>query len=165
VPPGAIMDFAGAAAPGGWLLCDGSLISRTINAALFAAIGTVYGAGDGSTTFALPDCRGRVTAGPDGGTGRLSTSGAYPGGVTTAVLGATGGEQGHILSVGELAAHAHGPPYANAFLNANTGDAFWTNIAGGPTNIYYSNQTGLTGSNSTHNNTQPTIIVNKIIKT
>lgn len=58
VPAGAIMDFAMNAAPAGWLACDGALVSRTTYAALFAAIGTTWGAGDGSTTFQLPDMRG-----------------------------------------------------------------------------------------------------------
>jgi hypothetical protein len=58
VPSGAIMDFAMNAAPTGWLACDGAAISRTTYAALFAAIGTTWGAGDGSTTFNLPDMRG-----------------------------------------------------------------------------------------------------------
>lgn len=65
IPPGAIVAFAGAIAPAGWLLCDGSAVSRTTFAALFAAISTAYGPGDGSTTFNLPDLRGRTTVGKD----------------------------------------------------------------------------------------------------
>src|SRR3954454_8618482 len=60
VPTGAMMPFAGPASPTGWLLCQGQLISRTGYAALFGAIGVAYGAGDGSTTFTLPDLRSRV---------------------------------------------------------------------------------------------------------
>lgn len=59
VPPGAIMSYGGANAPTGWLLCDGAAVSRTVYANLFSAIGTSFGAGDGSTTFNLPDMRGR----------------------------------------------------------------------------------------------------------
>lgn len=55
-----VSDFAGTSAPTGWLLCDGTAVSRTTYAALFAVISTVYGVGDGSTTFNLPDGRGRV---------------------------------------------------------------------------------------------------------
>ena len=55
VPTGSIQPYAGASIPAGWLLCDGSAVSRTDYAALFAAIGTLYGTGDGSTTFNLPD--------------------------------------------------------------------------------------------------------------
>ena len=64
VPSGVITAYAGSTAPTDWLLCDGSAVSRTgETAALFAAIGTVYGVGDGSTTFNLPDLRGRVAVG------------------------------------------------------------------------------------------------------
>lgn len=64
MPIGAVMDFAGTQAPPGWLICDGRLISRVTYAALFAVIGTVWGVGDGSTTFALPPTPGRSTVGP-----------------------------------------------------------------------------------------------------
>ena len=61
-PPGAVMPYAGTSLPSGWLWCGGNLVSRTQYAALFKAIGTTYGAGDGKTTFALPDLSGRVVA-------------------------------------------------------------------------------------------------------
>lgn len=69
IPPGAIMPFAGAAQPDGWLICDGGQVSRTTRAALFAAIGTRYGTGNGSTTFNLPDLRGEFVRGWDQGRG------------------------------------------------------------------------------------------------
>ena len=59
LPSGAMVDFAGTVAPAGWLMSDGSAVSRTVYASLFAAVGSSYGAGDGSTTFNLPDFRGR----------------------------------------------------------------------------------------------------------
>lgn len=62
-PTGAVTEYAGSSAPTGWLLCDGSAVSRSTYAALFAVIGTNYGAGDGSTTFNVPDVRGRVPTG------------------------------------------------------------------------------------------------------
>ena len=68
-PAGAVLFFAMAEAPAGWLVCDGSLKSRATYAALFAAIGTLYGAGDGATTFKLPDLRGEFIRGADGGRG------------------------------------------------------------------------------------------------
>jgi microcystin-dependent protein len=182
MPSGTVVDFAGAFAPNGWYLCDGSLKDRVADADLFAAIGETYGAGDGSTTFAVPDLRGRVTAMLDGGTGRLN--GAEPGGMGTQAdaLGGIGGEQSHVMTADEMtyhghsiydAGHAHGPPYSNAFLNANTGDGYWTNITGGPTAIYYSNQTqynptGISinpnGGSAPMNNVQPTMAMNKLIK-
>jgi microcystin-dependent protein len=63
VPTGAVMPFAMNTAPSGWLAANGSAVSRTTYAALFAAIGTTYGAGDGSTTFTLPDLRGYFVRG------------------------------------------------------------------------------------------------------
>lgn len=70
IPPGSVTSFAGNTAPAGWLICDGSLVSRTTYADLFASIGTIHGSGDGTTTFALPDYRGRFIRGADNmGTG------------------------------------------------------------------------------------------------
>lgn len=90
VPAGAVMPYAGTTAPSGWLLLFGQAVSRTTYAALFAIVGVTYGAGDGSTTFNLPDLRGRVAAGQDdmGGTpaGRLTSP--FDG----SILGAAGGE-------------------------------------------------------------------------
>jgi microcystin-dependent protein len=78
VKPGTMAPFAGAAAPMGWLLCFGQAVSRSAFPDLFTAIGTTYGVGDGSTTFGLPDMRGRVPGGKDdmGGAaaGRLSVT-------------------------------------------------------------------------------------------
>jgi len=93
-PSGVIMHYAGASAPTNWLICDGTAVSRSTFAALFTIIGTTYGAGDGSTTFNLPDMRGKIAVGKH-------TSGTF----TT--LGQTGGEENHTLSVAELAAHSH----------------------------------------------------------
>ena len=90
VPPGAIMDFAGAAAPSGWLLCQGQSLSTTTYAALFAAIGYLYG-GSGAN-FNVPDLGGRVTAGKETTATRLTTAGA---GIDGATLGAAGGTQTH----------------------------------------------------------------------
>ena len=78
MPTGAVLSHAGASAPSGWLLCYGQAVSRTTYAALFAVIGTTYGVGDGSTTFNVPDLRGRAVAGKDdmGGSaaGRLNVT-------------------------------------------------------------------------------------------
>lgn len=69
VPPGAIQQFAMTTVPTGWLKCNGQAVSRTGYAALFAAIGTAWGAGDGSTTFGVPDLRGEFLRGWDDGRG------------------------------------------------------------------------------------------------
>lgn len=68
-PPGMVSHFAQTTAPFGWLTCDGSAVSRTAYAALFTAIGTTYGDGDGAATFNLPDLRGEFIRGFDGGRG------------------------------------------------------------------------------------------------
>jgi len=80
-----------AAAPSGWLPCDGALVSRTTYAALFAVLGTVNGAGDGSLTFALPDMRNRVPMGAS----------------ATYARGAVGGEAAHVLTAAEGPVHNH----------------------------------------------------------
>jgi microcystin-dependent protein len=88
VPPGAVLPFAMAVTPSGWLAANGAAVSRTTYAALFAAIGTLYGAGDGSTTFALPDLRGYFVRG----------SGTNSDGTAAGNFGAKQGDafQGHI---------------------------------------------------------------------
>lgn len=63
LPAGIIVPYGGTSAPATWLLCDGALVSRTTYATLYAAVGTSYGVGDGSTTFGLPDLRGRLVVG------------------------------------------------------------------------------------------------------
>lgn len=101
VPTGSVQPYAGASEPTGWLLCYGQNISRTTYADLFTAIGTTYGSGDGSTTFTLPDLRGRVVAGQDdmGGTSanRLTdfSNSANSQSLDGDVLGATGGTETH----------------------------------------------------------------------
>lgn len=94
VPVGSAVEYYGSTAPAGWLFAAGQEVSRTTYAALFAAIGTTYGVGDGSTTFNLPDSRGRVVVGRDnmGGTpaNRVTNAGS---GITATTLGATGGSQ------------------------------------------------------------------------
>ena len=101
IPPGAMMAYAGSAAPEGWLFCDGSAMSRTAYAALFAAIGTSYGAGDGSTTFNLPDLRDRLPIGA-----RQSEAGV-PKTNVTGTLTQKGGQATHTLITAELPAHTH----------------------------------------------------------
>jgi phage-related tail fiber protein len=98
---GEMRDYAGTTAPTGWLLADGSAVSRTTYASLFAVVGTTYGAGNGTTTFNIPDMRGRVSAMPPGASGRLST--VYSGGMNSIALGGTGGEQAHLLAIAEIA--------------------------------------------------------------
>jgi len=102
---GAMMAFLDSTAPSGWLLCDGSAVSRTTYSDLFAVIGTAYGAGDGSTTFNLPDGRGRSIFGDDGAT--FVTGGN--GGSTTHDHG--GSSNGHALAISEMPSHDHNGPW------------------------------------------------------
>lgn len=175
MPSGVIVPFAGTTEPSGWLFCYGQAVSRTTYAALFTALSTTYGAGDGSTTFNLPDLRGRVPAGQDdmGGASanRLTNQ---SGGLNGDTLGATGGAETHTLVTAEMPAHGHralgstGSDGSAFGLNASqhgfagetsTQGSYQTNNANG--NPFIEN----TGGGGAHNNVQPTIILNYIIKT
>ena len=156
-PPGAIMDYAGSIEPDGWLFCFGQAKARVgTYANLFAAIGVTWGAGDGSTTFNVPDFRGRVCAGKDdmGGTSANRLTAAVNGNV----LGGVGGAETHVLTIAELANHQH--LYSlTQFVGGGYGAAgsYW---APGTTPT----ASGSTGSGTAHNNVQPTGVCNKIIK-
>lgn len=158
IPVGTVYDYAGSSAPSKFVFCDGAAISRTTYADLFAAIGTTFGAGDGSTTFAVPDLRGRTVAGKDdmGGAaaGRI-TSGATPG-VDGTVLGAAGGVQEHTLVTSEMPAHTHSI--------GNQGSASHDG-SGNPSAVSGAGTSGSTGGDGAHTNLQPTIVLNKIIYT
>lgn len=151
-PVGSVVGYAGATAPLGWLLCDGAAVSRNTYAALFAAVGTTYGAGDGTTTFNLPNLKGRVIVGRDAADTDWDT------------LGETRGAKTHTLTIAELAAHNHG--YGNAWTNApNDGpsDINRYHVAVGLNNDH-----GLgtlnNGSGTAHNNLQPSFVLNFIIR-
>lgn len=109
LPSGTVLPYAGSSAPSGWLLCDGSAVSRTTYARLFAVIGTTFGAGDGSTTFNLPDTRGRSVLGAGSGTG-----------LTSRALGATGGAETHTLTEDEMPSHTHTQDAHTHTQNAHT---------------------------------------------
>ena len=117
--PGVIQIFAGASAPAGWLLCRGQAISRTVYAALFAVIGTTYGAGDGSTTFNLPDLRDRFPVGA-GSTYALNAKG----GANTVTL--TKEQSG-------LPAHGHGFTQPKIPNHAHSMGSLWSNGSGSET--------------------------------
>ena len=119
IPIGVIEMFAGSTAPNGWLVCDGSTVSRKTYSDLFKVIGTTYGAGNSNTTFTLPDMRGRFAMGAGTGTGLNSSgSGAISGSTQTArTVGQWLGEETHLLTTAELASHTH----ANTVAGGNTG--------------------------------------------
>jgi microcystin-dependent protein len=207
-PAGTINSFAGTTAPSGWLLCAGQTVSRSTYANLFAVVGTTYGAGDGSTTFALPDLRGRTVAGKDdmgGSTASRLTAGGS--GITGTTLGANGGTETHTLTTAQMPSHTHTQDSHNHTQNAHNhgitdpGHSHlftpkWQGFSGTTVNLDingYANDYGLNGfigSNTTgisinnatptnnattatnqntggggaHQNTQPTIVLNYIIK-
>lgn len=120
------------ALPPGWLFCDGSAVSRTTYAALFAAIGTAHGDGDGESTFALPDYRGRFMRGVDGGAGRDPGAGnrhaAQAGGNSNDAVGsiedyATGLPASGALVADTAGSHSH-------YVNHLPTDSSWYQIAG-----------------------------------
>jgi len=192
MPAGAMMPYAGASAPTGWLLCYGQAVSRTTYSDLFTAIADVYGVGDGSTTFNLPDMRGRVGAGKDdmGGVAasRLTTAGS---GVDGATLGASGGAETHTLTTAQLATHTHsftGDATGAGGAHTHTvGGASDSAVSGASGNLLFagsasaatvntgaisaththttSGTNATAGSGTAHNNVQPTLVLNYIIKT
>lgn len=150
-PVGSIVDYAGTTAPSGYLLAYGQAVSRTTYALLFAVLSTTYGVGDGSTTFNLPDLRGRIAAGKDdmgGSAASRITSGVS--GITGTTLGAAGGDQ-------QIAAHTHSISGFSGSNNGTAGAHFY--------NTNQNNTSGATGSTGggASGNVQPTIILNKII--
>lgn len=162
-PTGSVIDYAGSTAPTGWLLCDGSTVSRTTYADLFAVIGTTYGAGDGSTTFGLPDARGRVTAGLDDMNNTVGTGGGDAGRLTTAGSGVDGDTLGTGDGHEEMQAHTHSlsDRYDTGSRNmADTGSGVSVRQVG-VTNA--AETTGSTGGGDSEN-VQPTLVLNKIIK-
>ncbi|QDP62945.1 MAG: putative tail collar protein [Prokaryotic dsDNA virus sp.] len=156
---GQVVDFAGTSAPTLWLLCYGQAVSRTTYASLFSVISTTYGSGDGSTTFNLPDCRGRVSAGKDdmGGSSadRLTDQ---SGGVDGDTLGDTGGDEVHTLTVSEMPSHDHDIAVIQS-QSGGSSDIFQEQSG----SLSATDSTASTGGGGAHNNVQPTIIFNKII--
>ena len=192
VPVGTVEAYAGSTTPAGWLLAYGQTVSRTTYADLFTAIGTTHGAGDGSTTFTLPDMRGRAIAGKDdmgGSAASRITAGVT--GVTGTTLGSAGGNQNaashtHTFT-GNAASHTHiqdAHTHTNVLNSAPNGTPFdgakiaygsLTDLASRAVTISSAtatNQstsltpTGTVGTtfSGTSANLQPTIILNYIIK-
>lgn len=105
MPVGCVVPYAGVSLPPRWLFCYGQAVSRTDYSELFTWLSTTYGAGDGSTTFNLPDLRGRVVAGQDDMGGTSANRLTSP--INGDTLGAAGGVEAYVLVTGELPAHTH----------------------------------------------------------
>ena len=157
-----IIMFGGNFNPRGWAFCDGQLLPISQNTALFSLLGTTYG-GDGRTTFALPDMRGRVPIHPGSGPG-----------LSTYRLGEKGGVEDVTLNTTQIPAHSH-----TGHMRANSGgndseDPTGGSLAEAAANIYNTTapdvnmiggsvQTDNTGGSQSHTNIQPFLCVNFII--
>ena len=159
LPIGAIIEWDSDLIPENWLLLNGQAVSRTVYSELFAIYGTTYGAGDGSTTFNLPDRRTRVAVGRDANDEDF------------AALGITGGEKEHTLTVDEMPEHeGHVTTLSggtiNGYLSTDKITSYgssgrgWTSPSGGEA---YPNNIPIGGSQP-HNNLQPYIVTNFIVK-
>jgi microcystin-dependent protein len=144
---GVIKMWGGAAAPQGYLICQGQAVSRTTYATLFSVIGTQFGVGDGSTTFNVPNMQGNVPAGYKSGDPNFGT------------MGATGGEVTHTLDINEMPSHTHGVGVQN--MGGGSIAGVDSNSNSGAADI----NTTATGGGAAHNNLQPYQVVNYIIKT
>ena len=137
---GTIVSWSTSSVPTGFLECDGTAVSRSTYSALFTAIGTTYGSGDGSSTFTLPNMQDKVQVGKSSGKS----------------LASTGGSETHTLSISELASHNHSggvPGGAGSFTGNQAGS------------LASSGNTGSTGGGSAHSIMQPYIALLYIIKT
>jgi len=163
MPTGSVSAFAGATAPAGWLFCDGSAVSREEHSDLFGVIGTTYGTGDGSTTFNLPNLSGRVPVGVD------STQEEFED------LGQTGGEKTHTLTTDEIPSHTHsmyyntapgGSAYSSFSLLQNVQSPHSTVGwgAGAPFSPNRAIGINATGGGQEHNNLQPYLVLQFVIK-
>ncbi|MCX8003358.1 MAG: tail fiber protein [Burkholderiaceae bacterium] len=164
LPAGAMCAFGGSALPAGWLWCNGAAVSRTTYAALFAAIGTAFGAGDGASTFNLPDLRDRVpigqgTMGGVSAAGRITNTGAGNPGLDTGAIGNAGGVDRHTLSIAQMPAHTH--DFASGLLRSSAG----SDTQGGTGFGGSLTATQSRGGGEAHPNVQPSLVCTWIIKT
>ncbi len=151
VPSGSIQMYAGNVVPAGWLECNGQAVSRGVYAALFAAIGTTWGAGDGLATFNLPDLRSRAPIGAGQGAGLANRP-----------FSSIGGEETHQLTVQEMPTHNHIPPggFGHVLMGFGAGGD-----VGSIANHFTRAAMVGAGENQPHNNMQPYAAVRFIIKT
>jgi microcystin-dependent protein len=140
VPAGAVLCTARATADAGYLLCDGAAVSRTTYSKLFAAIGTAYGVGDGTTTFNLPDLRGRTPVGAGQGSG-----------LTARAVGQSGGGEAATIERNQMWRHLTDEPAGPAWAYATSTPGPQIYLAG--------------GGGALHDNMQPYTVVNYQIKT
>jgi microcystin-dependent protein len=179
MPIGGIIPYAPSVLPdASWMFCDGTAIDRITYSALFTAIGTAYGAGNGTTTFNIPDLRGRVPAGKDTIGTRLTSTSMSPDGNT---LGATGGAQSKSTTVSGSISGSTAGSLSVAATGSTGPDSALTNVTVGPTSVAshthlhdvsvngftsgtLSVSGSFSGSSAAFVTVQPTLIVNYIMK-
>lgn len=155
-PVGQITMWPTNTAPTGWLLCYGQAVSRSTYATLFALIGTTFGSGDGSTTFNLPDMRGRSPLGKD------NMGGSSANRVTAAAadtIGGSGGAENHTLTTAEIPPHPH--PITVTDGSGPTGSN--VKVSNTATSAGTANTGNNTGGGGAHNNMPPYLTLNFII--
>ena len=151
VPVATVLPFAGAVAPDGFLICDGSELLASEFENLFSAIGITYGTGQAAGSFKLPDLRGRVPVGAGQGDG-----------LTERAIGSVDGAELHQLSVDEMPSHDHAYDVLNMATGAGSNGH---EVHSKPANTQPSvHNTRLCGGDQPHNNMQPFVVINYIIK-
>jgi len=157
VPAGTMIAYAGNTVPAGWLLCDGSLVNRATFSVLFTAIGVLWGAGDGSITFSLPNMTRRIPMGFGG------TATTPPGGISNTV-GSYGGQESVVLTLPQIPSHNHAGTHVDIGqgLYAGGGGAAFNNTLNTP--VARAVSVTAEGGGLGHPNVQPAAIVKWIIK-
>ena len=153
MPVGVVLPYVASNSPNGWLNCQGQELYRGDYPNLFAVIGTTYGAGNGSTTFNLPNLAGRVVVGQGSGSG-----------LTPRSMGATGGAETHTLTSQEMPSHTHTVANTVQITGFNT----LTEADNSPNELdlvhSQSTTSSSAGDGEAHNNMQPFAVLNYIIK-
>lgn len=168
VPAGNIELTGRSSAPTGWLLCDGSAVSRTTYADLFAAIGTQFGSGNGSTTFNLPNLKGRVPVGIDTGQTEFDVRGETGGAKTVTLTAAESGLRSHWHQVG-LQDATDGVLDVGAMQQSSGPFSGWrfepSATSGTALRMFAAGNNSAENASAAHNNLQPYIALHFIIKT
>lgn len=153
-PVGSVLAYVSSTPPAGWLICNGQEVSRTTYSDLFTLIGSTYGGGNGSTTFNVPNLSGRVVVGRNPGDGSFDA------------IGETGGAKTHVLTGAEMPAHDHFQRFASNAIAAGGGSSVGGMTSSGGVGLITAEQmTSGTGGGQAHNNLQPYMVLNYIIKT